>query len=439
MMQSFIKLLKSRGRPGRLVRNAIALMISSGGTAVIGVVFWGVATHLASAKSIGRATAEIAAMLLLANLAQLSFGSIFERFLPIAGELTRDFVKRAYVTCVVFGFILAVAYLALGFGHSFLPAAFGWRALFVAAVVLWTIFALQDSVMIGLRASNWVAVENIFFSLAKLALLPVCLWMVSSQGIFLAWTAPVLVTIIAVTWYLFRFRIPAHMSLGQSTEKLPSTRDLIVLAGAQYAALLTSVFMPSLITLIVIQRLGAVANAHYFLPAMIAVSLNLFIWSIARSFLVEASHEPHALRRHADSAIRALVVVLVPSVILGSIFAPQFLRIFGASYASDGSTLMRMLLLSLLGNAVMVFYSTFAWLDKTVWWMSTRNLLSSVLQLALIFLLIRRLGINAMGIAALASSTLTLLFFIPVSIRRYRKTAVEPDNDVGEPSENSDS
>lgn len=229
------------------------------------------------------------------------------------------------------------------------------------------------------------------------------------------------------------------MSLGQSTEKLPSTRDLIVLAGAQYAALLTSVFMPSLITLIVIQRLGAVANAHYFLPAMIAVSLNLFIWSIARSFLVEASHEPHALRRHADSAIRALVVVLVPSVILGSIFAPQFLRIFGASYASDGSTLMRMLLLSLLGNAVMVFYSTFAWLDKTVWWMSTRNLLSSVLQLALIFLLIRRLGINAMGIAALASSTLTLLFFIPVSIRRYRKTAVEPDNDVGEPSENSDS
>jgi O-antigen/teichoic acid export membrane protein len=414
-------------------------MISSGGTAVVGVVFWGVATHMASAKVVGRTTAEIAAMLLLANLAQLSFGSIFERFLPIAGELTRDFVKRAYVTCVVFGFVLAVVYLALGFGHSFLPASLGWRALFVVAVVLWTIFALQDSVMIGLRASKWVAVENIFFSLAKLTLLPVCIWITSSQGIFLAWTAPVIVTIVAVTWYLFRKRIPEHMSLGTSIESLPSTRDLVILAGAQYAALLTNVFMPSLITLIVIQRLGPVANAHYFLPAMISMSLGLFIWSIARSFLVEASHEPHALRRHADSAIRALIVVIVPSVVLGCIFASEFLRIFGASYAAEGSTLMRMLLLSLLGNSVMVFYSTFAWLDKSVWWMSARNLAGSVVQLAVIFLLIERFGINAMGIAALLNAAMTLIFFLPISIRRYRLTAVESDPDAGETSAITDS
>lgn len=423
-IRSIFEKLNLRSRPGRLVQNAIALMISSGGAAAIGVVFWGVATHLTKASIIGKATAEIAAMLLLANLAQLSFGSIFERFLPIAGKLTHGFVKRAYVICVVYGFVLAIAYLLLGFGHSFLSSSVGWRVLFVVAVILWTIFALQDSVMIGLRASKWVAVENIFYSIAKLILLPVSVLISSSDGIFLAWIAPVIVTIIAVTWYIFRRRIPQHMASDGVTEVLPSAKVLFFLAGAQYAALLTTVFMPSVITLIVIQRLGPVANAYYYLPAMITSSLGLFFLSIARSFLVEASHEPHALRLHANSAIRVLVVVLVPSVILGYVFTPEFLRVFGASYAANGSTLMRMLLVSLLGNAVMVFYSTFAWLDKRVWWMAIRNLGSSVVQLVVILVLIKHHGINAIGIAALVNSFLTLVLFLPMAVRRYRITKV---------------
>ncbi len=380
-------------------------MISSGGTAIIGVVFWAVAAHLASQKAVGRTTAEIAAMLLLANLAQLSFGSIFERFLPVAGSLTRDFVKRAYIMVVVSGFVLALAYLALGFGHSFLPSNWGWNALFVAAVILWTIFALQDSVLIGLRASKWVAVENISFAIAKLALLPVSIAITATQGIFAAWTAPVIVTIIVITWYLFRRRIPEHMAMGGSTERLPSMRELIVLAGAQYAATLSSIFMPSIITLIVIERLGAVANAHYYVPSMIATGLSLVCLSIVRSFLVEASHEPHALRHHANSAIRAMVVLLTPSIVIGFIFAPQFLGIFGASYAHHGTVLMRMLLLAVPGPAVMMFYSTFAWLDQQLWWMTFRNVIGSVLQLVVIFVLINSHGIDAIGIVVRTNRT----------------------------------
>jgi hypothetical protein len=109
---------------------------------------------------------------------------------------------------VVFDFILVIAYIALGFWRNLLPASILWNALFVAVVVLWTIFALQDSVPIGLRASRWVAVENVSFGLAKLASLPACIVITSTQGIFLAWTAPVIVTIMVVTWYSFQRRNP---------------------------------------------------------------------------------------------------------------------------------------------------------------------------------------------------------------------------------------
>ncbi|HQU25766.1 MAG TPA: hypothetical protein PLS29_01905 [Acidimicrobiales bacterium] len=407
----------------RLMRNALALMISSGGSAVLGLVFWIVAAHAASTAVVGKTTATIAAMLLLATLAQLSFGSIFERFLPVAGDLTRSFVQRSYVLTVSTAVILTVGYIALGFGHRFLPAALGWKAFFVVAVVLWTIFALQDSVLVGLRASKWVAVENIGYGLAKLALLPVFLLVSRSQGIFVAWIIPVAVALAGVSWYLFRRRIPSHMAASARTEDLPTTRELFWLSSAQYASLLSTVFLPSIVTLIVIARLGAVANAHYYLPAMIATNLEALAFSVVRSFLVEASSEPHALKAHADSAIRGLAAVMVPGVVLGIIFAPVYLRVFGDAYAQHGTDLMRMLLLSQVGTSVMVFYSTFAWLDKRLWWITARNVTFSAIYLVVIESLIGRLGINAIGVASLIWGGLTVAIFLPASIRRYRQIA----------------
>lgn len=412
-----------RWRPSLLIQNAIALMVSSGGSALLGVVFWAVAAHVAPASAVGRTTAAIAAMILLATLAQLSFGPIFERFLPVAGELTLSFVSRSYVLCVGASVVLSLGYIGLGFGHSFLGRGTGAAAFFAVAVVLWTIFALQDSVLIGLRASRWVAVENVGYGLAKLALLPVFVLVSRTDGLFTAWVVPVVFALAGVNWYLFRVRIPHHMATTSRTEDLPSTRELLSLSSAQYATLLSTVFLPSVVTLIVIQRLGAVENAYYYLPSLITTSLGLFVWSIVRSFIVEASTEPDALRSHARSAFRALIVVLVPSIVLGMLLAPYYLRIFGARYAEHGTTLIRLLLISGLGNGVMFFYSAFAWLDKRVWWLTVRNLAFSAVYLVVVFVLIGHIGINAIGVASVVYAALSIAIFLPLSIARYRRIA----------------
>ena len=185
-------------RLGSLVQNAIALMVSSGGTAILGLGFWGIAARLASAKTVGRASAEIAAMVLLANLAQLSFTTIFDRFLPVTGDRTRQFVRNAYAVCMAVALAVGAIYVVAGFGSRTVPVPFGWRALFVVAVVLWTIFIIQDSVLTGLRAAKWVPVENILFAAAKIALLPIFLHYLPRQGIFLAWVVPA-IAVTAIT------------------------------------------------------------------------------------------------------------------------------------------------------------------------------------------------------------------------------------------------
>ncbi len=401
----------------------MALMTSSGGTAILGVIFWALAAHVATTKVLGRTSAEIAAMILLANLAELSFGTIFERFLPVTGDETREFVKRAYAMCVGVAVVVTSFYIFVGLTHSFLPSGIQWRVMFVVAVVMWTVFMLQDYVLVGLRATHWVPVENILFAAAKLALLPVLLIVSKGQGIFLAWSSPVIVTIVIVNWYLFRSRIPQHEALQHPKEKLPSTRELFILAGAQYSTQLFSVFTPAIVTLIVISRLGAVANAHFYVPQLILNGLAFFSWSVVRSFIVEATHEPGLLRKHANTAIWGLTAVLIPGIVIGEIFAPDFLRIFGAQYVTHGTALLRMLLLSLPLSAVSIFYSAFAWLDRRVWWMTIREFVSAGIYFAVLFSLIGKFGILSIGIASIVSSGLQGIFFLPSSIRRYRQTS----------------
>jgi len=408
---------------GRLLQNAAALTLSTGGTGALGIVFWAAAARLASPTAVGDTTAEISAMVLLANLAQLSLTTIFERFLPIMGDRTGRFVKRAYAICVVTSLIAAIVYLAAGFGHKYIPSSFGWRALFVVAVILWTIFVIQDSVLTALRATRWVPVENILFALAKLALLPAFILVSASQGIFLAWTVPVVAATGIISWFAFRKLIPRHERSDERTESPPSTRQLISLGFAQYASLLISQLSTSIVALIVIQRLGAIAEAHYYIPALIANGgVAVILWSLVTSFLVESSYSgTKGLRENANLTIKAVIALLVPSIVIGVAFAPQILSIFGRTYAANGTTLFRLLLLALPGVALTAFFNAMAWLDRRVWWLAGRELLSSAIFFVVLFFLIGRFGIVSIGIASLVSSGVQGMLLLPISMRRYRR------------------
>lgn len=395
-------------------------MVSGGGTAVVGVLFWSVAAHRVAPATIGRASAEISAITLVATLAQLGIPSMFERFLPVSGTRTRVIILRAYGVCVVVALALSVGYLAGGLGTAFVPTAFLWRAFFVGATILWTVFALQDSVLVGLRATRWVPVENILYSVAKLALLPLLVALAGTNAILVAWVAPVVVAILAVNWYLFARRVPHYEARVTPVEEFPSLRHFVSLAGAQYATLLINVLTPLVAVIIVIRRLGPVAGAHYYLPALVASGVSLFLGSIMRSFLVEASTEPENVARHAKVALRATLLVVLVSVAVGVAVAPLLLRLFGASYAAEGVTLLRLLLVSLVGFAVTDFYSAFALLDKKVWRIVVREALATALYFVLVVTLIGRLGIVALGIAALVNASLQGLLFLPALTSRLR-------------------
>lgn len=414
----------SRSRLAPLVRNALlgnalALMTSSAGTAILGVVFWAFAAHLVKQSEVGRTSAEIAALVLLSNLSQLSFGPIFERFLPVAGAKTTVFIIRAYSLTLTTGIVLTTAYVFSGFGHAFLPSSLHWRIYFILSVMLWSIFILQDSALVGLRASKWIPVENILYAIVKLALLPVCITLVAGQGIFVAWMTPVFITVIAIAFYMFGWRIPHNVATTTLVDDLPSNRRLIALAGAQYTTLLTSVALTSVASLIIIDKLGATDNAYYFIAAQVATGPALLADGLGRSFLVELSRQSGRARHHSRVAFGALATVILPSLAGGYFLAPWLLGLFGHEYAVHATTLMRLMLLSLPGSGVNVAFAVYAWYDQKVWQLALRQAIALMIFLGLLITLVSHVGILAVGWATLISTTTEAVFVLPSTIRRY--------------------
>jgi len=73
------------------------------------------------------------------------------------------------------------------------------------------------------------------------------------------------------------------------------------------------------------------------------------------------------MRLHVDRTVRLVLLLLLPGVIVGVALAPYVLRVFGATYAAHGTTLLRLLLLGLPGTAVTSFFTSFLWLERRMW------------------------------------------------------------------------
>jgi len=405
----------------RVYTNAVALMLSAAGSGILGIIYWYFAAHLTSQTSVGRSAAEIAAVTLLATLSQMSFGSVFQRYLPGAGDKARGLVSRAYAICTGLALIIAISYLSLGLAKRFFSPSPRWDAIFVVTVILYTIFALQDSVLISLRVSRWVAVENNLFGVAKLLLLLPFAAYAEGQGIVISWTIPLIATVAVVNWYIFRRRLPDHLQTTTIVQPLPTFAKMLSLAIPQYATSILSMFSTSVVTLIVIAQKGAVENAHYFLVAQIAVVPAIFLWNVSKLFIVEAAHEPEELGRLTRQAVNAMSALVLLSMVVGIVFAHPLLSVFGETYANRGTVLLRMLIIALPGAAVAALYAAFAWIDGRVWFLVIREGITMIIYLAFILILIGHFGINAVGYAAVITSGAEFLLFLPLTIRRIRQ------------------
>ncbi len=395
-----------------LYRNGYALMISTVITSALGLLYWTIAARVYQTEDVGLNSMAISTMIFLAGVAQINLQEAMIRFIPRAGTRTRQMALYSYGIVIVLSLIVSVIF-CLGIAIwspalSFLitsPMAILWFAL---AMVLWGIFVLEDSILMGLRQALYIPVENAVFSVLKIAVLIAAVSLLPRTGIFVSWTLSVVLVIIPINWLIFRRLIPQHIEAAHGTDVPVSLREMAKYVAANYIAALLSSLASAALPIIITQIAGATANAYFYLAWIIASALQVVAANMSTSLTVEAtmaSEQQEEIRRHA---LIGSARILIPLVLLIVVFAPLILRIIGQDYVEQGTLLLQLLALSALPNLFNMVYVGMARARNQIGSIIGVYGANALIVLGLSFVFLPQFGITGIGVAWVISQTLIM-------------------------------
>jgi O-antigen/teichoic acid export membrane protein len=404
------------GYRNQLVRTGHLLTLSSLLTSVIGAVYWMVATRVYGAATVGTSYAAVSAMVFLATFGQLNLANVLIRFLPSAGQGSRRLVTITYVAAigvtlmVSVGFVLLVPTLTPGLAFLHSPLI---GAAFVVGSVAYAIFALQDGALTGLRRPGWIVVENALFALAKIMLIVIlAAGMLRSQGILASWIIALIAATVVTNGYLYRrlSAIARGHAPQQDRARLRIASSTTRYIAADYIGQMFWTGSISLPSIMVLDRLGAVASAYYSLSSFIASALFMFSTNMGLSFVVESAREPgDDARLRLRHLIRHTASVLGACVALTVVGAPLILRLYGAEYEHGSTGLLQLMALSALPNMVLAVAVSVARSQLRMKFVTVTYVAQFVMLIGLTAVLLPVMGVSGVGVAWLVSLTVVAL------------------------------
>ncbi|MEU0336091.1 lipopolysaccharide biosynthesis protein [Streptomyces sp. NPDC006193] len=424
-----------------LFRNAYALMLNTGVSAVLGLGFWLAAARYYSESAVGQGSAAIAAMKLLAGLTAVTLTGALARFIPVAGDRTGRLVLRTYAGSSLIVALAAGAFLltldAWGPSYRFLHGTLNGLG-FIAAVAAWNVLTLQDGVLTGLRSAPWVPVGNTVFSAVKLALLAAFAVALPTSGVFVSWVAAIATSVLPLGWLVFRRLIPRHLEATGGRARPPTPKEIGRFLAGDYTGSLFSLAVVHLVPVIIAAQVGSAENAYFYITTTIGGTTNLLAVNMGASLTVEGSHDPARLAAHTRAALRRMARIMLP--VAGALFAgaPWILGVFGDGYAEAATPLLRWFAVgAVLRTVTETHFAVLRAQNRTAGLAVLQGLLC-VLVLGLTLLLLPRMGLTGAGVAEISSLAVIVAIAAPKLWRTVRSApvavpdATAPDGDLAD-------
>lgn len=348
--------------PNQLNRGANSLIITTAGTSLLGLVFWIVAARKFDAATVGSDGALLAALVEISTVCQLNLDNALPRYLPALRGNTRRLLSAALGASAAAALVVGVAFVLIAplvsSEFDFLQDGRTGPA-FIASLVAWGWFTLQDSALVGLRRAPVVATENITFSVFKLAALPIVATLGWANGVFYSWMIPVLPLLLPVAFFLFRRAIKTHEAEPPTEGSILQNMHLRQLASfhlQDYFASILARAATTFLPLLVVATLGSEENAFFFIPFTMIIAFDLLFHGVATSVVVEGSFSESATPRLARSAVRRYGVPFLVASLALIAGAHLALLPFGTEYADAGDSALRILACGSVFRAVIMLF-----------------------------------------------------------------------------------
>jgi len=419
-----------------LYRSGYALVANTIGTTLIGVGYWAVATHLYDHEQVGRASALVAALVMVSSIMQLNLSNTLPRFLPSAkrraGRLILYCYSAASVAAALGGVLFVVGMPKISANWQFVDSSAEVGALFVLAVAIWGVFALEDAALTGLQRATVVPFENTAYGVLKLGMLIGVAAILPATGIFFSWIAPLVLCVPVINWLIFFRYLPRRETAQQGSEV--AGRSVVRHASMDYVGSLFSQAYANLPALMVLTVLGAVANGYFYIAWTIGAGFGLVGANFSTSLLVEGAAAPGRLGELTRGTLLRCMVVMLPAAAALCAGSRLVLRIYGSDYADHAAMLLVLLAVAAIPRSLMMLAISLDRIEGRVGRAALTQLVVAALVLGASWVLLRSRGIDGVGEAWLAAHVVIAAFRMPAIVSAARRRAGQPAAGPADPA-----
>jgi O-antigen/teichoic acid export membrane protein len=392
------------------MRDGLALVASSGLSSAVGLLYWVLAAQMFPPDVVGVNAVAVSSLMLVGGIAHLNMSHALLRFVPVAGTAARKLV--------VLGFLVAISVSALA-GTGFALGAIWWApelvdvagygalvGFFAVSCPVWTLFSLQDYVLTAVGKATAVPVENLVFSVLKIALLVAVTLAAIPGGIALSWViATALIVLLINAWLLVRL-LPAH---GRATadRAVPITVGALArFIGADYVGALFWQAALMGLPILVLARLGPEAAAAYNMVWQFGMALYLVPSGMGQSMIAHNAADPAKVDKARRETVRRGLMLVAPVAVVLVVGGQLVLSLFGAHYSQAGTGALALVALSAVPNVITAAATSTARVRQRRGVQFGVPTSLSVLAIGLSWLLMPQLGILAVGLAWLVAQCL---------------------------------
>jgi O-antigen/teichoic acid export membrane protein len=395
-----------------LVKNASHLMVGAGLQSSLTFIFWIIAARLFVAAEVGLTTALLSVLSIFAIVAELGFGMGLIRFLPGAGEKENDLINTCFTISSLVATLLAILFI-IGlpvWGQTFIPLFSSpvFIVLFMIFSVVMTLQPLLNNIFLGKRTTKFIVFTTTINCVSRIAFLLVIIFFAHSVfGLFfISFLSTFAGLFIGLSIFLPTaiptFRLLPTIHLGV----LQEIRNYSVV---NYISRLILQITPLIFPLMVVNILGSAMNAYFAMSWTIVAIMQVIPTSLFNSFLAESATEKKLNKKNFRKVLVLMLELLIPATLAVILLAGLILSVFGAAYAEQGTTLVRILALSIIPWGIIYLFITVERYKKSSLSIIFATLASAVLSLGLSYLMMSAWGLIGLGIGYLTGQVIVAL------------------------------
>ena len=422
----------------RLFTTFAYLVASQGSTAIIGLGFWVVTTHLFSPEAVGLSAAAASTAMLLA-----AFGALGVPLFLLA-EIERIDPIEQRVVFTTGNAIAAFVVLILAFGTVLLSPFLGTSLRIIGADPVMAVFFVIGSVAtmagltlddaaLGLRRGPAQLWRGTLSSLLKFACVAVLILISvrTGAGLIFAWAIALVAAYFFCMPMLGLTRTPRELGTTGHRTELVHRYGLLSLQHhvLQLSISAVSFMIPLVATVLISPSQVAFFSASYLLASVILVVPYL----LAISLFAERSGDAGLLSRNVRRTLPLGIAFVGAIVLVVEIAAPMALRLFGPAYAANGTTALRLLILT---GPAYVIKDHYVSIRRAQHRMSQGAVIMGVgtaVEVAGAAVGGAAWGLNGICLGWAFSASCVALFLIPAVLEVWRHPAAAGDAEVRSP------